>query len=258
MMKKICFMIPVHENKEVIKDLLENVNYFCPNSSIVLYQSGDDPKLCEGLGYPICPTSKSLVYGSGLVWFHLDVMEWLEDIDFTYDYLINLDSDALFAKEGFEAFILSEMNGFDYMATHKRYPEADWYPGRFIKHAWSTWQHVFTLDYFMACFNNGQTFSKKFVQQIINYPKLNELKAAIQNTETFAVEEIIFPTLAEVLGVESKSYPNDVQDWIRYRPYFIKEEISRGIKNNANCYLLHPVHRNMEDPARSYIRSLKG
>lgn len=255
-MKKICFAISFHENKEVIKDLLDNIRFFCPNSSIVLFRSGEDPNLFDGLSYPICPTSKSLTYGSGLIWFHLNVMEWLEKINLEYDYLINLDSDNLFAKKGFEEFVSSEMNGYDYMATHKRIPEPEWYPGLFMKRVWSTWQPIFNTADFVGCFNPGQIFSRNFVKKILNYSKLGQIKKAIEETETFAVEEIIFPTLAETLGVKAKAYPDKVQDWIRYRPHFSANEIQHGIDSDMDCYLIHPIHRDMNDDARTYIRNL--
>lgn len=44
-----------------------------------------------------------------------EVMKWLIDSKYEFDYLINLDSDCLFAKQGFEQFIEKEMNNSDYM-----------------------------------------------------------------------------------------------------------------------------------------------
>lgn len=123
---KICFAILAHNRREVVFDLLDNIRCYCPNSSVVLYNGGDDPELCKGLGYPVCPTSRKLDYGVTAIYM-LEVMEWLEDIDYSYDILINLDSDVLFAREGFEQYILNEMNDKDYMGVCTKIPDDDFY-----------------------------------------------------------------------------------------------------------------------------------
>lgn len=255
-MKKICFAISVHENKEVIKDLLNNIRTFCPNSSIVLFRSGNDRSLCEGLGYPVCPTSKSLSWGKNIILFHLNIMEWLEEIDYDYDYLTIIDSDALFVKKGFEEFIISEMENFDYMAPFRRFPEIDWYPGGIMIKEWTKWQKIFNINYFLACFNPGQTFSKKFVQQIINFPNFYLIKKIINESKTWVFEEIFFPTIAETLGIKAKPYPSNVQKWIRFRPYFTEEEIKKAIETDEACFFIHPIYRDMNDKARVYVRNL--
>lgn len=251
--KKICFAISVHEKREVVIDLLENIRYFCPNSSIVLYNGGRDAELCNGLGYPVCPTSKPLIWGN-LVWFFLYVMEWLEGMNYDYDYLITIDSDALFAKKGYEEFINAEMEGYDYMAAHFRVADPNWYPGQTMNREWSTWQPVFNTKYFKGCFNPAQVFSKKYVQKIVGFNRLNQLKQNLNNNKVFALDEILFATLSETLGMKSKSYPVNVQEWNRFRPYFTKEEVKDGVENHKDCYLIHPVCRDMNDKARIYLR----
>lgn len=255
-MKKICFAIPVHENKEVIIELLENIRYFCLNTSVVLFQSGTDPDLCKGLGYPVCPTSFPMQWGHSFQWFFLNIMEWLEQIQHPYDYLVNIDSDALFAKRGFETFILSEMQGIDYMATHLRLPEDNWDPAITMRKVWPLWQPIFNRDHFLACFMGAQIFSRNFVKQILHFDKYEEMKSVMKQTDVFALEEILFPTLAEAFGIQFKRYPPHVEQWIRFRPHYMREEVEAAINSNQDCYLIHPVHRNMNDPVRHFVKSL--
>jgi hypothetical protein len=256
-MKKICFAILVHENSEVIQDQIENIRYFCPNSSIVFFQSGNDDNLCKGLGYPICPTSHPMKYGRTYGWFFLNIMEWLENTGYEYDYLINLDSDSLFAKKGFEDFIISEMNEFEYMAAHYRMATEHWFPGNTMKKVWHLWQPIFNMDHFYGCFGS-QVFSQKFVKQILSFNKLEEMKRIMKQTEddVLALEEMLFATLAKTLGVKSKPYPANVGKWMRDRPKYRRRELINAVKNNEECYLLHPVNRFMNDPARTFIRSM--
>lgn len=259
-MKKICFAIPVHENRDVIKDQLENIRYFCPNASIVFFQSGKDPNLCNRLGIPVCPTSFPMVWGQDFSWFFLNVMEWLENIGYQYDYFINLDSDSLFAKKGFEEFIISEMEEFDYMSADiKIIPSDDdwWGPAQIMKKVWHLWQPIFNTEHFYGCFGS-QVFSRKFVKQILSFNKFEDMKKMMKQTEkeVFALEEILFITLANSLGVKSKAYRHNVGKWMRYVPKYTEQEIMDAINNNEECYLLHPVQRLMNDPARKFIKSL--
>ena len=54
--------------------------------------------LCEGLGVPVCPSSRKLEYGYTAIYF-LETMEWLEEMGIEYKYFINIDSDALFIQK---------------------------------------------------------------------------------------------------------------------------------------------------------------
>lgn len=255
-MKKICFFIPVHEKRESIIDLIENIRYFCPHVSVVLYRSGTDLKLCDGLGYPVCPTSHPLKWGSTLIWCFLEVMEWLEDIGYEYDYLMNIDSDVLFINKGMEKFIISEMKGYEYMVSELRIPDHRWYPGTRMKPVFHLWQPFFNMNYFLAGFG-PQLFSRTFIRRILNLNQWDEMKKMVRQTEkeVFALEEILFPTLAESLRVKSKPYSVQAGQWIRYRPYFTKKEVIHAV-THKDCYLIHPVQRDMDDPARTFVRSL--
>lgn len=222
----------------------------------MLFNGGNDPNLCNGLGFPVCPASTPLYWGNIAPVF-LHVMEWLEGMNYEYDYLINIDSDALFAKKGYEEFIHSEMEGFDYMAANLRDPEWNWYPGQTMNNEWwSSWHLIFNTPWYKGCFNNAQVFSKKFVQEKLKFSKLDQIKRKLLETRVTAIEEMIFATLSVTLGIRSKSYPDHVQAWNRFRPYFAEWEIRSGIENQMDCYLIHPVNRYIHDGARVYIRSL--
>jgi hypothetical protein len=255
-MKRICFALLVHENRDVINEQLENIRFFCPNSTIVLFHGGKDPSLLKGLPYLVCPTSQPIEWGD-LTSYFINIMEWIDEIDLEYDYLINLDSDCLFAKKGFEEFIEFEMNNFDYMAAHFTIPDDDWAPGQTMKKNWHLWQPFFQLDYFYKCFG-AQVISKNYIKALSVNNKLIEAKQILSRNknEVLALEEILFSTLATTLGMKNKEYPEQVGKWLRWRPHFTEEEIVNGMLNNEDCYLVHPVHRDLTDPARKFIRSL--
>ncbi|MDQ6598590.1 hypothetical protein E2K98_14140 [Bacillus salipaludis] len=258
-MKNICIAIPVHENRDVIIQLLENIKYFCPNSSVVLFQSGQDPNLCKNLGVPICPTSFPLTWGQDLSWFLLNVMEWLEKIQYPYDYLVNLDSDALFVKKGFEEFVIAEMQGVDYMAARFSEPEDWWQPGQTMMKVWPLWQPIFNRNHFLAGFMGGQVFSKNYVKAIMDFDKLDEIKKLMKQHEKdiFALEEMLFATLTHTLGMKAKRYPKDIDLWNRAYPQITLEEVESIMSSNEETYFIHPVYRDINNPVRKYVKTLQ-
>lgn len=253
--KKICFAVLVHENKELVRELLNNIRFYCPNSSIVLFNGGDDPELCEGLGYPVCPRSRELKYGF-LSIYHLEVMKWLEDIDFPYQYLINLDSDSLFGRKGFEEFIIDSMEDTDYMAAKLRKAHKKWYPAKTFNGEKEKWEPLFNVESFYGVFNVGQVFSRNYIQTLLNSPQLPLLTKNIAETKTHALEEIVYVNMARQLGLKYKSYPNEAGSLIRYRPFFSYDEVIHHLNEGEPRYLFHPVRRNKHDGARILLNHL--
>ena len=45
-------------------------------------------------------------------------MEWIEELGIEYEYFINIDSDALFIKDGYEEIRPKQMKDTDYMAVN--------------------------------------------------------------------------------------------------------------------------------------------
>jgi hypothetical protein len=254
---KICFAILVHNDRDLVKQLIDNVRYYCPNSTIVLYNGGNDPALCEGLGVPVCPTSRKLERGWTTIYF-MEIMEWLEELGVEYEYFINIDSDALFVKKGYEEFIQTQMKDADYMAVKLRIPEEDWYIGEELKKDSKRWKAIFNLKPFYGVFNVGQVISRPMVKALLD-PKIKQnLKNALIETTSFGTDEVFYVNMAVELGFRVKSYPNKMDErMIRYRPYFtVKEMISCLNKAECSC-LCHPVIRDQADPVRNLILNLE-
>ncbi|MCT8140355.1 hypothetical protein H1D32_23235 [Anaerobacillus sp. CMMVII] len=254
--KKICFALLVHENRELVEQLIANINYYCPNSHIVLYNGGNKPNLCEELGVQVCPTSKKLKYGN-LSSYFFETMEWLDEINLNYDYFINLDSDVLFFRKGYEEFIEEQMKDADYMGVKLRIPDKNWTCGKSFKKDIQRWEPFFCTKPFWGVFNVGQVMSKELVKALLEYEKLISLKNALEETDVFGIEEIIFTNLANELGFKMKSYPDDCgEKLIRYRPHFKVKELSKCLSKKVG-WLAHPIHRTKWDPAREFIYELQ-
>jgi len=251
---KICFMILVHEQRELVKDLIDNVRNYCPNSTMVLYNGGGDQALCDNLGVPVCPSSRKLERGFTTIYF-LETMEWLEEMGVDYEYLINIDSDALFIKRGYEDFIEKQMRDTDYMAVKLRIPEEDWYIGNELKKDLNRWKNLFNVNPFYGIFNVGQVFNKSLVKALLHPKRKDKLKSALLKTISFGSDEIFFVNIAKELGFRIKSYPNKTDEMvIRYRPYITLDEIVYSLNEINESWLFHPINRDNKDLARNFIK----
>lgn len=253
--RKICFALLVHNRREIVIDLLDNLRYYCPNSSIVLFNGGDDPELCEGLGYPVCPTSRKLVYGVTAVYM-LEVMKWLEDTGEEYDYLINLDSDVFFLKKGYESFIIDEMKDKDYMGVGNKVPDDDFYCLLQLRHEKRMWEPLLGKEPYIESFNVGQVYSRTLVQRILSSEQYRLLHKNLLKTQSFGVDELVYATLVDRLGIQVHSYPKEMTAIIRYRPHFPLDEVIHYLNKKPHAHLLHPLYRRMKDEARVAIREL--
>ncbi|NGM82838.1 hypothetical protein G5B47_10475 [Paenibacillus sp. 7124] len=184
----------------------------------------------------------------------LEVMEWLEDIDYSYDLLINLDSDVLFAREGFEQFILNEMKDKDYMGVGTKIPDDDFYCLVQLRLEIDQWIPLLGNEPYMESFNVGQAYSRKLVLRFLHDDQYELLKSNLRDTRSFGVDELIFVTMTDRLGFSLHAYPEDASSSIRYRPYFPLDEIVSLMNGKPDSTLVHPVYRNLKDEARSFIR----
>ncbi|WP_227937344.1 glycosyltransferase family 2 protein [Alkalihalobacillus deserti] len=254
---KICFAILVHKNRDLVKQLIDNIRYYCPNSAIVLYNGGDDPNLCKGLDVPVCPSSHKLERGYTTIYF-LETMEWIEQIGMEYDYFINVDSDALFIRKGYEEFIEEQMKDTDYMAVRLRIPEDDWYIGNELKKDITRWKKLFSVTPFYGVFNVGQVISRPLVNVLLQPARKDKFKKALLKTSTFGSDEIFFVNIAKELGFRIKKYPNVTDStMIRYRPYFSLDEMIQCLNDIKKSWLCHPIDLDHNDPARRFITSIE-
>ncbi len=254
---KICFAILVHKDRELVKQLIDNIRYYCPNSAIVLYNGGNDRTLCDGLGVPVCPASHKLKRGWTTIYF-LETMEWLEELGIEYEYFINLDSDALFFKKGYEKFVQTQMEDTDYMAVMLRIPEEDWYIGNELKKDLDRWKKLFNVQPFYGVFNVGQVIARPIVNALLDPERLEKLKKALLETISFGTDEVFYVNMAIELGFKIKAYPHSINSkTIRYRPYFTVEEMMSTIITSKSSGLCHPVILDKADPVRNLLLNIE-
>lgn len=255
--KKIAIVILAHDDRPALENMVSNVRFFCPNATIVLYNSGDDPSLGEDLDLVVIPYSRRLYYAR-IIYFFVDLFDWLAGESYPYDYIVNLDSDVLFIRPGFERFISSSMEGYDYMAPRFRLftsRQSRWRPLRSLRPELPEWYQVFGFQYTHEAFNPGQTFSREYIQRLLGHEKYPCILELIQKNLSFTLHEVLFPTLVDLLQVKARSYPTELDTTIRYRPYQAVRSVQRALQMR-DAYFVHPVRRELDNPTRVFIQSL--
>jgi hypothetical protein len=255
-MSLICFTILAHENEDVLIDQVENVKRYNPTAEIVMYNGGRDPNFGKSAGIDICPYSRPLRYHKfGRCLF--DIMTWLEEINLHYDYLVNLDSDNLFVNPGFESWLNEQMADYDVMGIWMQVYQpvesaCSWGPGWTMIREWEVWQPLFQTDFICRTLNASQTFRRDTVKRILSVIDATELERLLQTTQVFALEEMIYSTLAVREGSRYRAYPDASTEYWRLGEPLSVEEVEAAKGNWV--HIVHPIERSMDNPARIWIR----
>ena len=252
-------IIVAHDDPGSLADLVENVRYFCPFVKLYLYNSGDDPVLGTDLELDMVPSPQRLYYAK-VTPFFFDVFKWLANEHIEFDYVMNLETDMLFIRKGFESFLSKVMKDFDYMAplfTRFTSKKSKWRPIRSLRPELLNWYKVLGFNFTHRGFSPGQVFSKYYVEKLLNHPCYPEIQRLLKENQSFTLQEVLFPTLVDFLKVNGCSYPDGMEAIIRYRPYQAVSGIKRALVI-PDAYFIHPVKRNLDNRARKYVHSLMG
>jgi glycosyltransferase involved in cell wall biosynthesis len=255
----ICFAILAHDNEEVLVNQVANIKKFNPGSMVVLYNGGHDSNFGKQANVPVCPASQPLSKGR-LGRFFLDIMTWLEETGIHYDFLVNLDSDVMFVQPGFETFLHRVMQGYDCMGInmgvqHSPGEVPHWYPGQTMWEEWDWWQPFFQTDYFCGTLNSMQVYRRHIVARIVSMTDKEELERRMASTRVFALEEILYATLAVRLGANCRPYPHESTEFVRLGKPLSLDEVKQSVWR-PHVFFVHPIARDLDDPARQYITSL--
>ncbi|MEX6688159.1 glycosyltransferase [Danxiaibacter flavus] len=260
----------VHEQPDCILDLVENLHYNDPESTILLYNGGTNSNLVPE-NFPLRkynavrhPAPRPVKHGY-LHDFALRSMQYmLEGLD--NDILTIVDSDQLSIKPGYTVFMSSFFSNLDGRAgmlssnplrvdrnnktnnvALQAFREFDlWKPllaqfeggeDHFVH--WTFWPStVFTKD---ACKDLLQLFNTNATLQEI-----------MRHTKIWASEEVILPTLVKLLGYDICANPCSY-NLVRYRQDVHTDELNKAFLK-PDMYWVHPVPRSTHDPIRKFIR----
>lgn len=259
----------VHDSEECIIDLVRNLHYHDPSSTILLYNGGTDERLFsrnfpfEKFGAIIHPQPVPVQHGY-LHPFALNCMQFALD-NFLFDVFTIVDSDQLAIRSGYAEYL------GDFFSTRSDVGLLSSNPERVSKNntvnrvaiqafkEYDLWKPL--LNRFQDGENNfaywtfwpSTVFTKDAVKDLVKFFKENkQLQDIMNRTRIWASEEVILPTLVKLLGYKIAANPCSY-DFVQYQKKFTIQEVGYAL-NKENAYWLHPVERLYDAPLRKYIR----
>lgn len=255
----ICFAVLAHDKPEVLESQIRNIRMYNPDSRIVLYNGGREPLSGEASGIPVCPYSRPLRYGR-LERFLLDTARWLEEEKTDYEYLASVDSDVLFIRHGFGAFLREMLREYDLIGVNmavQRHAGAlpHWIPGEMMWKEWFMWEPFLGTDGICGTLNPMQAYTHRIVRRILddlNRGRMDELERCLASSRVFALEELLMPTLALRAGGRPRPYPAQTAAFTRAGEYLSLPELAQA-RSNPGVFFVHPVRRDLQDAVWSSI-----
>ena len=257
------FAVLVHEQTDCVFDLVRNLRFFDHDSPIVVYDGSGggvlllDPDALAKLGAVAHPAPRRTEW-CRQHGFMFDCLEYaLERYEF--DAMTVVDSDQLLVRHGYATAVreaLADCPRAGLFAT----PHPTNLPDNriAIPPDRELWQPI------------GDRFGHRGKQQLpiwIFWPSTvvtgavasamcalrdDPAIAAVLAKSTAATEEVVFSTLAVLLGYEVAPKPWSDR-FVRWRPPLSSSEVAQALAD-PGCYWLHPVLREPDDPARTYLR----
>lgn len=253
----LLLVVLAHADRRYVRDIVDNIRAFCPQARVLLYNSGDDPGLGTGLGIDHFPSPRCYGYAR-ITPFFLDVFEWAVASGDPFDAIVNLETDLLFIRRGYQAFVARALNQADFLAPNlvrRRRLNSYWRPLRSLRPEFERWFDFFGFRYFHGTFSPAQVFSRRYVHSLVKHRKYPELRRLAEENRSYTLQEVLFPTLTEFLGLRLEGYPASHATSNRYRPYQAVSGVRRALAI-PDAHFVHPVRRLETDSARRFIREL--
>jgi hypothetical protein len=257
----------VHEDEACIVDLVHNLRTLDPASGVLLYNGGSTPALLDGFPFArydavVVPHPRRMTWGR-LHRFAVDCMRFALD-NFTFDTLTIVDSDQLALRGGYSYFLRSFCSAHSGVGMYVSDPRpqtgnAVSGPANAMLNELELWLPLFRsfgghADAVRWTFWPATVFTSSCAGDLADVMKTNRRLAEIMNrTAVWATEEVVFPTLANLLGYELAENPSNPA-YVRYGDAFATADLGNALAM-PDAYWMHPVARVYDDPLRTAIRT---
>ena len=264
-------VVLVHESPECVSDLVANLRYLDPASTVLLYDgTGGELELAGAHAQPD---------GAVLVHPAPRRMEWGRLHDFAFDALrfvltstdadtaTIVDSDQLALRAGYSSYLsafLRASPGIGMLVSTDR-PEPSTTRIGPAQAAWTElelWRPL--LERFAGrrhlfpwwTYWPGTVFTRAGARAIAELCDDPEVQHILATTRTWATEEIVLPTLVTLAGLDVLRNPCSY-DYVRFRTHYTTAHVEAATRR-ADVFWLHPVLRRYHDPVRAWVRARCG
>jgi hypothetical protein len=263
--RKHVFACLVHESRACVRDLVENLLAFNPDRPVLLYNGGLDTELLQGLHvYPdvrVVPNARPLRWGF-LHDFALESLAFASrELDF--DALTIVDSDQLCLKSGYTDYLDAYLDARpDIGLLGTRDPDFAGVPPSQVL---SVYRELDLWEPFLARFEPHSAsfphwtfwpttvFLRPAAEAVVELFRSDQQLADILSRSCiWATEEVLFPSLVEVLGFRVARNPCS-REFVRFRYPFSEDDLERAIVT-PDVFWMHPVPRDENHPLRRRVR----
>jgi uncharacterized protein YjbI with pentapeptide repeats len=252
-----CFVIISHTVDDTFEDLVLGLRAFCPGADIAWYNSG--PPMENSFGLRLVTPARPLKYMKITPAF-FDIFEWA--LDKGYDRIVNVETDLAFIRPGFLDFLEKYMQDADYVAPGLRRnipPVSMWPAYRTLAGERDELASILGTKHVHRGFSPAQVFSRGYISAVLSSDSYARLRVFVEQNQqpqrSLTLQELILPSLADSVGVTSRSYPAHLSRFNRFRPYQAPIDLEHAL-NTPDAFFIHPIRRDSEDPVRSFVRGL--
>jgi hypothetical protein len=265
---KNVFACLVHESEACVIDLVRNLRYQDPDSVILLYNGGEDPRLLQNqallghLGAVVHPSPRPMKWGR-LHEFALDCMKFCVD-NFALDTFTIVDSDQLAIRAHYSRYLGQYLAGKSGLGLLSSSPGTQLATTR-VAPAAQAWKEIELWRPFLKRFPQGEdkfvswTFWPATVFIAAAIPELlrlfrddASLQQLMRHSQIWATEEIVLPTLIALLGYEIAANPCSY-DYVKYQVAYSLAHLEAAFAR-PEAYWVHPIPRIYGHPLRKHIR----
>jgi hypothetical protein len=265
------FACLVHERPDCVMDLVRNLHHLDPDSLILLYNGGKHPGLFDGLCFErfntvVHPAPRPMKWG----WLHdfaLDCFRFALE-SHPFEAMTIVDSDQLGLRPGYSEHLrgfLAANPGAGLLGN----VQAPHGPGPRAAPAVEARREVDLWRPFLRKFVNGESqfvhwtfwpstvFTVDAARDLVAlWERDEQLRDILRRSRIWASEEVLFPTLAALLGHRVLTSPCDYE-WVKYRVEYSTAQLDAAM-DAPRAYWAHPIPRRLEDPLRAHVRARFG
>lgn len=267
---KNVFACLVHEQPDCIEDLIKNLHYNDPASTILLFNGSTNANLIpENLNLQkfnaiIYPTPAPIKHGYLHDFAFKCIQFALEELN--ADIITIVDSDQLCIHNGYSEFISSfftNNSNTGLLSSNAQHVNKDDKTNHIALQAFREYDLWKPL---LQQFANGEehfvywtfwpstVFTKPAATDLVNlYHSNTVLQNILRRTKIWASEEVIFPTLVKLLGYEVENNPCSYE-LVKYKQAIELTDLKKAF-SKPNVYWIHPVSRSKTDGLRKFIRN---